>query len=52
MPRIAKESSIKYFNNTLSVAYLLKLFNVCFLTDTLPDQWSSGIIIPIKKKIP
>ena len=35
--------------NDLSLAYLVKWFNVCFITGTVPDQWSRDIIIPIPK---
>ena len=42
--------SIAYNISLWSIAYLVKLFNVCFHTGTVPDQWSRGIIIPIKKK--
>ena len=40
---------VEVLRNDLSVTYLVKLFNVCFHTGTVPDQWSRGIIIPIPK---
>ena len=40
---------VEILRNDLSVAYLVKLFNVCFQTGTVPDQWSRGIIISIPK---
>ena len=37
------------------LAYLINLFNVCFMDGYIPDAWSRGIICPIikdtKKKI-
>ena len=40
---------VEVLRNDWSIAYLVKLFNVCFHTGTVPDQWSRGIIIPIPK---
>ena len=40
---------VEVLRNDWSVAHLVKLFNVCFHTGTVPDQWSRGIIIPIPK---
>ena len=41
---------VEVLRNDWSIAYLVKLFNVCFHTGTVPDQLSRGIIIPIPKK--
>ena len=34
-------------NNDISIAFIHVLMNVCFTYDSVPSQWSKGIIHPI-----
>ena len=40
---------IEVLHNDRCLAYLVNLFNVCFMDGYIPDAWSRGIICPIIK---
>ena len=40
---------IEMLHNDRCLAYLVNLFNVCFMDGYIPDAWSRGIICPIIK---
>ena len=40
---------IEVLNNDLCISYMVVLFNTCFSTGTIPEEWSRGIINPILK---
>ena len=40
---------IEVLNNDFCISYMVELFNKCFSTGTMPEEWSRGIINPILK---
>ena len=40
---------IEVLNNDLCILYMVVLFNKCFSTETMPEEWSRGNINPILK---
>ena len=41
---------IEVLNNDFCISYMVVLFNTCFSTGTIPEEWSRDIISPILKK--
>ena len=43
------EIPVEVLKNAKVIEILLKFFNTCFNTGTIPEAWSKGIINPIPK---
>ena len=43
------EIPVEVLNNTTAVAFLVSLFQACFASGVIPEEWTKGIINPVLK---